>query len=135
MGTAPSRFVTSVPDRLICPECMGVLEKPEMGSCGHTLCAGCWICNERFKITDFEIKSKIFCPVCNDYMELNGFERISLKEVEETISKMLVRCTHRNCKTVVRLSDFEKHIDDEHSGCIRRNCDSTLKSYSEYKYQ
>lgn len=133
MGTAPSRFVTNIPDDLICPDCMGVYDRPEMGSCGHILCAGCWICNERYKIIDFNIMSKIFCPVCQEYIALKAFKRVPLKELEETISKMFVRCTHANCKSVLRLSDFEKHIDDAHSSCIRRTCDSTLKSYFEYK--
>lgn len=135
MGTAPSRFVTNIPNDFICPECMGVFEKPEMGSCGHILCSRCWIGNERHSISDFSIISKIFCPVCQRYMQLREFHRIALKEMEYHISKMLVRCTHQGCKTVVRLTDFEKHVDDVHSGWIHGNCDPSLKSYFEYKYK
>lgn len=106
MGQNKSVFVTEIDSSIICPECKHVYNTPMVGSCGHTLCKGCW--------TVVTYEEYVLCPLCEVPLHAPTFSTEVDVTLTETVHNLATYCIYTHCKEIVTLKQRQQHIANEH---------------------
>jgi len=103
MGYDTTRFVSPVDEELLCSICLGVLEDPVHGTCGHTFCKIC--------INNW-LQSQNTCPMCKTTQSRGDLVSVGIINFKNLINRLKVKCDHQpsGCDVICQLSDLPDHL-------------------------
>ena len=117
-GDPQPQFVpSSTTEKLICPICLDVLNRPVELSCDHIICCSCCC-------TAIQSTRSLNCPCCRDHT-LSSETILSPSHLLMSLINDLVVTCIRKCGNIVKLEKYGEHLS---SNC--RNCCENVNSPS-----